>query len=76
MNRSTAAIQQAPWRKPLDWDLRVNLTGEPQISFARSVQLESPLSVDVSLSLFAELPFELQLLIISFCDRPTLYALM
>jgi hypothetical protein len=76
MNRSTAAIQQAPWEKPLDWDLRVNLTGEPQISFARSVQLDSPLSVDVSLSLFAELPFELQLLIISFCDRPTLYALM
>jgi hypothetical protein len=76
MNKSIAAIQQAPWTKPLDWNLRVNLTGEPQISFARSVQLDMQLSVDVSFSLFAELPIELQLLIISFCDRPTLYALM
>lgn len=78
MLKSIASIERAPWKLPLDWEKGVNHTGEPRVSFPRSVRSElTPAHIPIS-SFFRwqDLPLELQIHTISLCDRPTLYALM
>ncbi|KAF2125288.1 hypothetical protein P153DRAFT_434383 [Dothidotthia symphoricarpi CBS 119687] len=72
------AVRNHPWKKPLDWSLNTTNRGEPSVLFSRSVQAEST-STSVScnpIPFFISLPVELQLRIIHFCDRATLFQLM
>jgi hypothetical protein len=78
MLKSIASIEKAPWKLPLDWKKEVNHTGEPRVSFPRSVRSElTPAHIPSAFfSSWQDLPLELQNHTISLCDRPTLYALM
>ena len=78
MLKSIASVEKAPWKSPLDWDKTVNHTGEPRVTFARSIrhQPTPPHVSAASFSQWQDLPLELQNHTLSLCDRPTLYALM
>ncbi|KAF2134170.1 hypothetical protein P153DRAFT_363154 [Dothidotthia symphoricarpi CBS 119687] len=76
MAEMLSAIHTGPWNKPLDWSLNVTQDGEPRVLFSRSVQSGLASFPHAIFSLFGKLPTELQLDVLRFCDRPTLFQLM
>ena len=72
------AFYRDSWKKPLDFNVHLSWNGEPHVPFALSVQPEptSAASASSAFPQFSLLPAELQLEILNFCDRPTLFQLM
>ncbi|KAF1957397.1 hypothetical protein CC80DRAFT_491515 [Byssothecium circinans] len=67
---------QRPCTNPLDWNLHANNEGETYIPFQDYVRPEQTNQLDVSFPQFLQLPTELQLRIIRFCNSATLFQLM
>ncbi|KAF2680725.1 hypothetical protein K458DRAFT_489639 [Lentithecium fluviatile CBS 122367] len=74
------AIAYRNWKQPIDaniFGIEVNWQGELRIPFACHVRHSSSTApLDVSFHQFARLPAELQLRVLQFCDKPTLFRLM
>jgi hypothetical protein len=74
------AIAYGNWEQPIDaniFGIKATWRGELRIPFACHIRhLSSTVPPNVSFHQFARLPAELQLHILRFCDKPTLFQLM
>ncbi|KAF2675687.1 hypothetical protein K458DRAFT_323970 [Lentithecium fluviatile CBS 122367] len=66
-----------PWTQPLNQDLHVTLDREACVPFSHYVSLKrTPMSSRLKFPRFQELPAELRLHILAYCDAPTLFQLL
>lgn len=71
------AIPKNLWKEPLDFSLQCTREGELLVPFPRHfLQAEPANTTSVAFARFSDLPAELQLRIIGFCDIATLFQLM
>ncbi|PVI03664.1 hypothetical protein DM02DRAFT_652435 [Periconia macrospinosa] len=74
------AVAYGLWKQPIDaniFGIQANYQGQLRIPFACHVRYPiSTVPLDVSFHQFAQLPAELQLRVLQFCDKPTLFRLM
>jgi hypothetical protein len=69
-------IPQGPWTYELNWDLCTEYTGEVCIPFHLSVQQQDTSTKAKNFPQFMQLPTELQLSVLRFCDSAVLFQLM
>ncbi|KAF2012186.1 hypothetical protein BU24DRAFT_426031 [Aaosphaeria arxii CBS 175.79] len=74
--RVQSAIPAYPWKEPIDWERLATNHGEPFIRFASLVRTKPTNKQNTTFSEFSNLPAELQLYVLRFCDHATLYQLM
>jgi hypothetical protein len=69
------AIAEGNWKRPLDLSLPITLMGEIRVPFAHFVR-QPTTSPSASFAQFTLLPPELQLRVLHWCDKSTLFQLM
>jgi hypothetical protein len=69
-------VPQGPWTEPLNWNLHTTHEGEICVPFSLYVQPEPTNQPTSSFTQFVQLPVELQLYILRFCDSAVLFQLM
>jgi hypothetical protein len=76
--RPYMAITEGSWKKPFNFNLHSTFYGEIRVPFSQHVSSQSNNTVSSASSFpqFALLPLELQLKVISLCEKPTLFQLM
>jgi hypothetical protein len=70
------AIAKGNWKRPLDLSIPCTLQGELLVPFSRYIGPLNSTTSKTSFTQYSQLPVELQLRILHFCDQPSLFQLM